>query len=309
MLCSGWLTMGSETISHHLSDHVIVCGLGHVGYRVVRLLEQLGERGVVITQQMHREWCPSSLSQFVVLQGDACQETLLRQAGIERAKAILVVTDNDLANISIALDARRLNAKIAVTVRLFDQDLAAPLEEAVYVDRALSTSALATPAFMAAALGASVQGTFEADGLDWILQEVEIPVEASAAGWTIGDWAERRETAPLDLRRGEETLLMPAGTVALQPGDRLTCLGPAKGQNAPFAASAHDQELSTRSSRAAAVWAAVRAWWRETPVALRVTLLTLLVIVVFSVGVFHTALDLPFPDALYFVVTTVTTVG
>ena len=49
---------------------------------------------------------------------------------------MFAVTDDDLTNVSIALDARRLNPKVVVIVRIFDQRLASHFEKAAHIDRA-----------------------------------------------------------------------------------------------------------------------------------------------------------------------------
>ena len=126
--------------------HIIICGLGHVGYWVLNLLDQLGERVVVITEETHPDYRKSAKLQFEVLTGDARDDRLLKSAGIEKAKAIIAVTDDDMANVSIAIDAKRFNPNITVVARFFDQDLAAHLEKSINIHRALSTSALAAPA-------------------------------------------------------------------------------------------------------------------------------------------------------------------
>ena len=135
-----------------LCGHVIVCGLGHVGFRIVSLLVRLGLRGAVITRETSDDRHSAIAPHFRVILGDAREDRLLVEAGIQRATAILAVTDDDLANVSVALDARRLNPKITIVARVFDQRLATRLEESVEIDRVLSASALAAPAFVAAAL-------------------------------------------------------------------------------------------------------------------------------------------------------------
>ena len=94
------------------------------------------------------------------------------RSGVDSARAVIAVTDEDMANVSIALDARRMNQSAAVVVRVFDQALAARLEPALGLSRALSTSALAAPAFAAAALGGMVRGAFDCDGQGFVIEDV-----------------------------------------------------------------------------------------------------------------------------------------
>ena len=284
-------------------NRVIICGLGHVGYRCAQLLARMGERGAVITREVHQQWRLDALPEFSVIQGDARDEKLLRQAGVEQAQAIIVVTDDDLANVSIALDARRLNPTIAIVVRMFDQDMAAHLEQSGQVQRALSASALAAPAFVAAALGASVCGSFPVDGRACVVSQHLIAAPpAPHAPPTLGVWAAQTGHIVIAMERGGQLALRPASDVPLADGDRLTCL---KLSNR----DAVRRPARARGSSLRALVVGVRQWWCDVPRPVRRGLTALLTLVVMSVVVFRVALGIPLVDALYFVVTTVTTVG
>jgi len=291
-----------------LSGHLIVCGLGHVGYRIVELLIRLGQRGVVIAQQVNADWQAHIEPHFRVITGDAREDRLLDAAGIQRATCILAVTNDDLTNVSIALDARRMNPAIGVVVRLFDQKLAAHFEHSARINRALSTSALAAPAFVAAALGSAVRGAFEIDGTWWVVRDQEYQAPAGAPPPTIRQWALRLNAAPLALKRGAATTLRPAAELPLEPGDRLTLLGPADAdQWRGFARDGNSPAPPPR--RRFAGLSALADWWHGVPRPLRAAVAALLAVVTVSVLLFRWALRIPLVDALYFVVTTVTTVG
>jgi voltage-gated potassium channel len=52
-----------------------------------------------------------------VIHGDAKGRDVLLSAGIERARGICIVIDNDLDNLSITVTARSLNAKLKIITR------------------------------------------------------------------------------------------------------------------------------------------------------------------------------------------------
>ena len=213
-----------------LSDHVIVCGLGHVGYRISCLLTKLGRPGVAVARKAAASWIDSIESSFGVMLGDAREDAVLRRAGIDRAAAVFAVTDDDLTNVSIALDARRLNPKVVVIVRIFDQRLASHFEKAAHIDRGMSASALVMPAFVAAALGGTVRGSFEAGGVRWTLDEMELPADAGVGEVTVAAWCNRLDGAAIALHRGEETTLHPDAAQPALPGDRLLLVAPMRGE-------------------------------------------------------------------------------
>ena len=73
------------------------------------------------------------------------EDQALVDAGIEHARAIIIATNDDMANLEVALDARRMNPKVRVIMRLFDQRMADKFKEAALIDEAFSPAALAAP--------------------------------------------------------------------------------------------------------------------------------------------------------------------
>lgn len=139
-----------------MKGHVIICGLGHIGFRSFELFQQLGIKTAVITDKTSEDWrkrVEDSGGLFFL--GDARNDELLKKAGIQDASAILAVTDQDLVNVSVVMDARRLNPNVRIVCRLFDTNLGKHISEAFGVSQVFSTSELAAPAFI---------GSFAEDG-------------------------------------------------------------------------------------------------------------------------------------------------
>jgi len=113
-----------------------------------------------------------------ILKGDARDEGLLAQGGLARAKALIAATDDDLVNVIIALHARQVAPTVPVVVRLFDQDLASHLRASLGIRQGYSASALAAPAFVAAALRDTVLSTFEAGGDSWVVEKLTVAADA-----------------------------------------------------------------------------------------------------------------------------------
>ena len=144
------------------SDHVIVCGIGRVGFRVVRWLLDLGEEVVVIDLREEEDLLHDQVRGWGVpiISADARRPEILTQAGIGTASAIVPITEDDLVNLGIATAARSLRPGMRVVMRTFDDTLAANLQAGFDIHRAYSASALAAPAFAAAALHAPVDYAF-----------------------------------------------------------------------------------------------------------------------------------------------------
>lgn len=97
-------------------DHVIVCGFGRLGKAVVEELEQAGASVLVIESDPQKQQ-ELDAEGHVSLLGSALEESVLREAGIDRARAIVAAMPSDPDNVFVALSARDLNPQITVHAR------------------------------------------------------------------------------------------------------------------------------------------------------------------------------------------------
>ena len=288
-----------------MSDHCIVCGLGDVGYRIMELLHRLGETVVVITERAREERRQTAEAFGVrVIVGDARNDRLLREAGLESARALIAATDDDLANIEIALDARRLHPGLPVILRLFDQRLAHQLETSMEVHRALGTSSLAAPSFTAAALGDEVLAGFTFADVPYVVGRQPVDRGPLSGCATAEHVAKRFRLLALARERPAEGLapLPPPGDLLL-PSDRLALLSRKRDWDALFnppsalAKRPLLQRISGLLRRGAALWL-------EEPLMLRTVFLALCVLIPVTVFVFHFHFGLSLADALFLTIAT-----
>lgn len=133
----------TEVIAESMRGHVIICGAGRVGFRIANQLSALKKEVVVVEK---REGAPFAQQlqdlNIPVLIDDARNPKALARLNVRHAQAIVCCTDDDLGNINVGLDARKLNPQIRIVMRLFDEDLAARVRENFRAE-AHSTSVLA----------------------------------------------------------------------------------------------------------------------------------------------------------------------
>ncbi len=145
--------------------HVVVIGLGNVGFRVVEELVQLGERAVVIESKKDDAFVNRCRRMGVpVIVGDGTLPEILRQSRVKEARAVICATSDDLLNLEIAMLVSEGNPNQRVVVRLGDSTLAETARTAAGVKMALSLPDLAAPAFAAGLLGDRVSSLFQANG-------------------------------------------------------------------------------------------------------------------------------------------------
>ena len=135
-------------------NHVIVCGLGRTGGRI---LENLVEAGVpcIAVERDEAAGNRALLRRLDVplVLGDAAAGETLDGLRLGSARALMAMTNDDLANLQCALLARARAPQLRVVLRLFDHDLAERVQRATNIHLSRSVSALAAPAFTAAILG------------------------------------------------------------------------------------------------------------------------------------------------------------
>lgn len=209
-----------------INDHIIVCGIGRVGYRVIQELLSFGEPVVGINLNENEEWLPTLQRAGVpVLIGDAQRPQTLIDAGIERASAIVVCTSNELTNLDIALDARELKPGIKVVLRMFDAKLATNVSKAFNIQTVFSVSALAAPAFAAAATKAKVDYSFKLEGQLLNVSTIEFSAGSPYLGRTIQQVENDAHCSFIGVASPDGLRFNPEHTHVIQAGERFFIIG------------------------------------------------------------------------------------
>lgn len=204
-----------------MRDHVVLCGLGNVGFRVLEHLRRLGETVVIVERDEDCRFVPEARRVgATIIVGDMRLSAALERAGVPQAKALVAASDNDLANLEAALNARALNDHIRIVLRMFDQTLADKVRAGFGLETAFSTSALAAPAFATAAVDPRVVGSFYV-GDDLMLNlRLTVREGTSLAAMTTRDLERKGGVSVLahHAASGARTL-HPSDAVPLAPGD------------------------------------------------------------------------------------------
>jgi Trk K+ transport system NAD-binding subunit len=205
--------------------HVIVCGLGNVGFRAVEELHRHGEPVVVIERRPENTFIPTTRRLGIpVIVGDATVLEVLRQARAPTARAVIAASSNDLINLEISLLVRELAPRQRVVIRLTEPALAQKLREAANVRLALSVPELSAPAFVARLLGEHARGLFFVAGRLLIVYDLQIPTESPLIGRPVAELAAELCLTPVALYggNGARRPLTPEATFAAN--DRLTVI-------------------------------------------------------------------------------------
>ncbi len=206
-------------------NHTVLIGLGHLGFRVAQRLHDMREHVVVIEQNPSLDlFAAAQKMKIPVIQDDATRPAALDNAGVARARTIILCTQNDSLNLQIALKARKLNPDIRVVIRIFDEDFAESLQEQ-FGFAALSGTGMAAPVFAAAAAGADVTNPISVEGQQLSLARLIVKPDAEFDGKSVGFVENNYHLSIVLIRHDHQTDMHPNDSRMLKAGDTLAVLG------------------------------------------------------------------------------------
>ena len=212
-------------VASTFNKHIILIGLGHLGFRVVQKLHEMGESVVAIDLTPNSDTASAVRRMNIpVIHDDATRPAALEAANVKHARTIILASQKDAMNLQIALKARSLNPKIQVVIRIFDEDFAHALQEQ-FGFTALSATEMAAPVFAAAAAGADVTNPISVEGQQLSLARLTIGPSSKVASKTVGFVEDNYHLNIILLRHDHQSEMHPTDTRALHVGDTLAVLG------------------------------------------------------------------------------------
>ncbi len=133
-------------------DHVVISGLGQVGMRVSLLLRELGVDSVVLERRSDAPNLTLARALHVpVIVGDARDRSVLRRAGLPRARALAALGSADIDNIAVAVSASAVAANVPVVLRAGEDPVVSESQSLFRIGQVCDVSALSA-AWVSAAL-------------------------------------------------------------------------------------------------------------------------------------------------------------
>ncbi len=210
-----------------MSDHVVICGWGRVGRVVADQLAARGLEFVVVDMDAERL---DGIS-YPSLVGDATDDDVLRQAGIDRARALVCVMSNDAADLYVTLSGRALNPDLFIVGRVRVADSEEKILRAG-ADRVINPQAIGGSRIAALLMQPHVAEfldvvTREA-GMEWRLEEMHLGERCRLCGKELGDSDIRSRTGALVLALRQPDggfVTNPPPDTVLQAGQVLIAVG------------------------------------------------------------------------------------
>lgn len=221
---------------HHLRNHVIVVGLSAIGIRVVTELSTAGHDVVIIERDESNRFLVSAAELDVpVIFGDATLSQTLESARIDRARAVAVLTRDDMINIETAIMLDEMlglrlmpeinRSEVPIVLRVYDRALGFAVAERFGFDNVRSTVELAAPWFIGAAMGLQVMGTFSVGQRSFMVGEMHVEVGSELDGQRMFELSTQTRVIAIT-RQDAPVKLHPRRDERLCAGDTVYLVGP-----------------------------------------------------------------------------------
>jgi Trk K+ transport system NAD-binding subunit len=202
-------------------NHVAIIGLGRVGQRVATLLREFKQSLVGITFNVDFE--EKNLPEVPLIFGNL--KNSLSKANLGGAKSVIVVTDDEILNLEVALMARKINPKSHLVIRTSSRHLSEHLSQLLPDAQVLGTATVVAEAFAAAAFGENIIALFRFDDRTILVTEYQIEVQDTLNGLLLSEVAYGFGVVPILYQKPPNASnLMPLEDIQLAVGDRLVIL-------------------------------------------------------------------------------------
>jgi voltage-gated potassium channel len=210
-----------------MSGHVIVCGFGRVGRKIAEYVSKSGQQVVVVDrdgQRLIQEPYPAVV-------GEATEDRVLCEAGIQRARVLVTALTTDADNLFVTLSGRAIRPDLFIVARARVEDSEGKLSRAG-ANRVVNPQSIGGQRMAAFVLQPHVAEFLDVvmhDGtLEFRLEEVAVPTGSPLAGASLREAHIRDRTGSLilALRGGDGSFTTnPPPETVLAAGQILIAIG------------------------------------------------------------------------------------
>jgi Trk K+ transport system NAD-binding subunit len=193
LLSRRFVTAAARPRMRHLRNHIVVVGLSALGIRVVKDLTAAGYDVAVIERDEENRFVSAARDLDVpVIFGDATLRQTLQTARVDRARAVAVLTRDDMINIETGIVLAEMLGTETETgmhwtdtplvLRVYDRALGFAVALRFGFENVRSTVELAAPWFIGAAIGLQVLGTFSVGQSSFVIGGMQVAAGSELDG-------------------------------------------------------------------------------------------------------------------------------
>ncbi|WP_373479531.1 TrkA family potassium uptake protein [Geminocystis sp.] len=203
-------------------NHIVIIGFGRIGQQIAEQLKNLKQSVLAISLNSNIE--VSQWLNFPLIVGKL--QDILPSANLEKAKSIVIVTDDDIVNLEVALMAQNINSNLNIVIRTNGDDFSDNLTQLLPCASVISAYEVAAEAFTGAAFGENILQLYRFDQQTILVTEYQITTGDTLNNLLLSDVAYGYGVIPVFYRaNGSYNFTsMPSDDTLLANGDRLIIL-------------------------------------------------------------------------------------
>lgn len=212
-----------------LDNHYIICGFGRIGRLICQQFTARPLPFIVVENRAER--CQQLAEKgYLYIEGDATQDHILEQAGINRAKGLIAVVTSDSENVFIVLTARGMNSGLYILARASEENAEVKLLRAG-ANKVVSPYSIGANRMAQAVLRPSVVDFIDIatghDNIELQIEEIPVAETSSLIGKKLIDTGIRRELGLIivGIKQDNRMIFNPAADTIIAAGQLLIALG------------------------------------------------------------------------------------
>ncbi len=169
-------------------DRVVIIGGGNVGLSVARTLENRVHRvraKIIERNRGRAERAADALERTIVLHGDGLDAELLSEAGVERANAVLAVTDDDKTNLLASVRAKAAGCPMAIC--LVNDPTLIPLMKPLEIDAYINPRSTTVSSILRHIRHGRIRGVYSVGDAEAEVIEAQVLSTSPISGQLIRD--------------------------------------------------------------------------------------------------------------------------
>jgi len=211
-----------------MRDHFVLCGYGRVGGEIAHAFSR-EHMPFVIVDIKESSLARAAADGYAVVNGNAADAPVLREAGIEHARGLVTAVDDDAVNVYVTLSARTLQPNLFIVARANHPDAEAKLRLAG-ANRIISPYTIGGRRMASLAMRPTsvefVDTVLSAGTSELLLEDIKIPSGSRWVGQALRELAADNEAIVLALKRANAMHFRPSVETRLEAGDELVAAGP-----------------------------------------------------------------------------------
>ncbi|MGR3491917.1 MAG: Trk system potassium transporter TrkA [Shimia sp.] len=200
-------------------ERIVILGGGKVGLGVAQALEARLDRiraKVIERNRETAELAADTLEKTIVLHGDGLDTGMMKEAGIERADAMLAVTDDDKTNILAAVRAKQAGCPVAIT--LVNDPTLIPLLDPLDIDAYINPRSTTVSSILRHVRHGRVRAVYSVGDAEAEVIEAQVLSTSSMAGKRVMDIDFPEGVLVGAIQKGTR-IVIPRGDTRIDDGD------------------------------------------------------------------------------------------